>query len=168
MNGENKIMESKQEIINLLNTMNIEYEVISHEAVFTIDEMLVLNLPKAEFVAKNLFVRDDKKRNYFLFVVREEKMVNLKQIKERIDSRPLSFASESDLYQYLSLSKGAVTPFGIINDQTYSVKVYIDADFKHSLIGVHPNENTATVWLKTEDLVDLIKQHGNQVEYINF
>ena len=48
------------------------------------------------------------------------------------------------------------------------MKVYIDADIKHSLIGVHPNENTATVWLKTEDLVDLIKQHGNQVEYIDF
>ena len=47
-------MESKQEIINLLNTMNIEYEIISHEAVFTIDEMLALNLPKAEVVAKNL------------------------------------------------------------------------------------------------------------------
>jgi Ala-tRNA(Pro) deacylase len=48
------------------------------------------------------------------------------------------------------------------------VKVYIDADFKHSLIGVHPNENTATVWLKTKDLVNFIKQQGNQVEYIDF
>lgn len=161
-------MESKQEIINLLNRMKIKYEVISHEAVFTIDEMLSLNLPKAECVAKNLFVRDDKKQYYFLFVVQKEKMVNLKQIRERIDSRPLSFASERDLYKYLSLPKGAVTPLGVINDKTHNVKVYIDDDFKHSLIGVHPNENTATVWLKTKDLVDLIKQHGNQVEYIDF
>jgi len=76
MNGENKLMESKQEIINLLNTMNVEYEVISHRAVFTIDEMLSLNLPKAECVAKNLFVRDDKKQYYFLLVVRKEKIVN--------------------------------------------------------------------------------------------
>ena len=168
MNGENKTMGSKQDIINLLNTSNVEYELISHEAVFTIDEMLALNLPKAEHVAKNLFVRDDKKRNYYLLVFREEKMVNLKEIRKKIDSRPLSFASESDLYQYLCLPKGAVTPFGIINDKTYNVKVYIDADFKHSLIGVHPNENTATVWLKTENLVGLIKQQGNQVEYIDF
>ena len=70
MNEGSKTMESKQEIINLLNTKNIEYEVISHEAVFTIDEMLTLSLPKAELVAKNLFVRDDKKRDYFLFIVR--------------------------------------------------------------------------------------------------
>jgi len=163
-----RTMEKKQEIISLLNMLNMEYELISHEAVFTIDEMLALNLPKAELVAKNLFVRDDKKRNYFLFVVREEKMVNLKQMREKVGSRPLSFASESDLYQYLSLPKGAVTPFGIINDKTHNVKVYIDNDFEHSFIGVHPNENTATVWLKTKDLVDFIKQQGNQVEYIDF
>lgn len=166
--NEMKTMENKQEIINLLNTLNLEYEVILHEAVFTINEMLALNLPKAEHVAKNLFVRDDKKRNYFLFVVREEKMINLKQMREKVDSRPLSFASESDLYQYLGLYKGAVTPFGVINDKSHNVKVYIDADFKHSLIGVHPNENTATVWLKTKDLVNFIKQQGNQVEYIDF
>ncbi|TWH80382.1 hypothetical protein [Sedimentibacter saalensis] len=55
-----KTMESKQEIINLLNVFNIECKVISHEAAFTINEMLALNLPKAEFVAKNLFVRLNK------------------------------------------------------------------------------------------------------------
>lgn len=161
-------MKSKQEIIDLLNASNVEYEIILHEAVFTIDEMLALNFSKAEFVAKNLFIRDDKKRNYYLFVVREDKMVNLKQMRERIGSRPLSFASESDLYQYLSLPKGAVTPFGLFNDKTHSVKLYIDADFKHSLIGIHPNENTTTVWLQTKNLVDLLKQHGNQIEYIDF
>ena len=71
-----KTIESKQEILNLLKTLNIEYEIILHEAVFTINEMLALNLPKAECIAKNLFVRDDKKQNYFLFVVREEKMIS--------------------------------------------------------------------------------------------
>ena len=26
------------------------------------------------------------------------------------------------------------------------------------LIGVHPNDNTATVWLKVDDLIDIIKE----------
>ena len=34
------------------------------------------------------------------------------------------------------------------------------------LIAVHPNDNTATVYLKAEDLIDIIKEHGNQVEVI--
>ena len=31
------------------------------------------------------------------------------------------------------------------------------------LAGVHPNDNTATVWLKAEDLVKIIQDHGNRV-----
>ena len=29
--------------------------------------------------------------------------------------------------------------------------------------GVHPNDNTATVWLQTQDLIDLVSEHGNTV-----
>ena len=31
------------------------------------------------------------------------------------------------------------------------------------IIGVHPNDNTADVWLKVEDLINIIKEHGNEV-----
>ncbi len=33
------------------------------------------------------------------------------------------------------------------------------------LIGIHPNDNTATVCLKTADLADIISEHGNSVEF---
>ena len=42
-------------------------------------------------------------------------------------------------------------------------KAFLD---EPGLIGVHPNDNSATVWLKTEDLVDLIKEHGNEMDWI--
>jgi len=35
------------------------------------------------------------------------------------------------------------------------------------VVGVHPNENTATLWLAPQDLVTLIKQHGNPVTVLN-
>ena len=31
------------------------------------------------------------------------------------------------------------------------------------LIGVHPNDSTATVWLRADDLTALIQEHGNPV-----
>ena len=34
------------------------------------------------------------------------------------------------------------------------------------IIGIHPNDNTATVWLKVEDLVEIIKENGNKVEFV--
>lgn len=65
----------------------------------------------------------------------------------------------------LGLIPGAVTPLGVLNDETRSVKAFLDRDFlqEPGLVGVHPNENTATVWLKTEDLIRIIREHGNEV-----
>ena len=35
------------------------------------------------------------------------------------------------------------------------------------MIAVHPNENTATVWLNVNDLVEIIKEHGNQINIVD-
>ena len=47
---------------------------------------------------------------------------------------------------------------------------YVDNDFKsdNHIIGIHPNDNTATVWIKVEDLISLIKEHGNEVNEVDF
>ncbi|NFG61332.1 prolyl-tRNA synthetase associated domain-containing protein [Clostridium botulinum] len=160
------MLKKSKEVYDFLNRMEIRFKLIEHKEVYNIDEMMELNLPDTDVIAKNLFVRDDKKRNYYLLVIRNEKKVNLKKLKEKICSRPLSFASENDLNSILGLSKGSVTPLGIINDDERKVKVILDNTFNESLIGIHPNENTATIWLNVVDLVRIIKQHGNSVEFI--
>lgn len=44
---------------------------------------------------------------------------------------------------------------------------YLDEDFvkDKQIIGVHPNDNTATLWLKVDDLMAIIKEHGNTINY---
>jgi Ala-tRNA(Pro) deacylase len=157
----------KQAVLKLLDDAKISYQLVEHEAVYTIAEMKRLNLPNADCIAKNLFVRDDKKKHFYLISVREEKPVDLKILREIIDSRRLSFASEKDLQEIMGLEKGSVTPFGVLNDKNKSVKVFIDERFNNRIIAIHPNENTMTVWLKTEDLVELLRDHGSSVEMIN-
>ncbi len=49
-----------------------------------------------------------------------------------------------------------MTPFGILNDKEAVVKVVFDKDLlKMDKIGIHPNDNTATVFLKFEDMKSL-------------
>jgi len=46
---------------------------------------------------------------------------------------------------------------------------YIDEDFcKMKKIGVHPNENTASVFLPVDELLNIIREHGNSLEIISF
>ncbi len=158
---------NKQEVYDFLTSRGIEYEVTEHGAVFNMEEMSHVELLHPEADAKNLFVRDDKKRNYYLITVRGDKRVDLKKFREEHSTRQLSFASENDLMSLLGLIPGAVTPLGILNDSEKKVKLFLDEELlKCGLIGVHPNDNTATVWLKTTELIDIITEHGNEVEAV--
>lgn len=158
---------NKQEVYDFLTSRGIEYEVTEHGAVFNMEEMSHVELPHPEADAKNLFVRDDKKRNYYLITVRGDKRVDLKKFRKGHGTRPLSSASENDLMNLLGLIPGAVTPLGILNDSEKKVKFFLDEELVNDgLIGVHPNDNTATVWLKTTDLIDIITEHGNEVEAV--
>jgi len=84
-----------------------------------------------------------------------------------LNSRRLSFASADALTNYLGLSKGAVSPLGVLNDTERKVEVIIDQELRsYERIGVHPNENTATLWLRPADLASIIQNHGNSITYI--
>ena len=48
-------------------------------------------------VAKNLFLRDDKRREYYLVAVRQDKRVDLKALRRALGSRPLSFGRTRSL-----------------------------------------------------------------------
>lgn len=156
---------NKQQIYDYLQENSIWHEITEHKAVYNMAELAEVPCPYPEADAKNLFVRDDKKQNYYLITVKGEKRVNLKAFRKAQRTRNLSFASAEDLLERLALIPGAVTPLGVLNDETRSVKVFLDQDFlqEPGLVGVHPNENTATVWLKAEDLIRIIREHGNEV-----
>ena len=159
--------EEKKRILALLDEMKISYQLAEHPAVYTIEEMERLQIAHMDRVVKNLFIRDDKKRNYYLVMLKNDKNANLKELRSRINSKPLTFASEDDLKKYMGLSKGEVTPFGALNDTDNAVTVIIDKDLKkYDFIGVHPNDNTATVYISVDDLVKILDNKGQRVMFL--
>ena len=158
---------TKQETYEYLTKHGVQYEVTEHAAVFNMEELDAVALPYPDRDAKNLFVRDDKKKNYYLITVRGDKRVDLKEFRQAHQLRHLSFASGEDLMGILKLIPGAVTPLGLLSDEQQVEHVYLDAAFGDGLSGVHPNDNTATVWLKAADLAQLISEHGNTVHIVD-
>ena len=156
----------KAEIYQYLTGKGISYEVTEHGAVYNMEELAAVDLPYPDSDAKNLFVRDDKKRNYYLITVKGEKRVNLKEFRKAHGLRNLSFASADDLMTIMGLIPGAVTPLGLLNDEEKKVVFYLDQELEDSLIGVHPNDNTATVWMQSKDLIMLLKEHGTEVNVV--
>lgn len=158
---------TKEETYQYLTNQGVKFEITEHGAVFNMEELKSVELPYPEADAKNLFVRDDKKRNYYLITVKGDKRVDLKDFRRKHELRPLTFASADELMEIMKLYPGAVTPLGLLNDEEHKVKLFLDEAFGAGLIGVHPNDNTATIWLQTADLERIIKEHGNSVEMVN-
>ena len=158
----------KREIYGYLESLRIHYEVTNHKAVYTMAELADVAFPYPESLAKNLFVCDDKKHNYCLITVKGNKRINLKEFRCKNDTRHLSFADESELMNVLGLAPGSVTPLGLLNDKDCKVQLYLDEEFLNTpaIIGVHPNDNTATVWLHTKDLIRLLREQGHNVHII--
>ncbi len=160
-------MSQKRDLVlRTLAERNIPYQLWEHPAVYTIEEMDALDLPAPEAVVKNLFLRDAKGRRYFLVVLSKEKQADLRALGERLGVK-LSFASPERLAACMGLEKGSVTPFGVLNDQERKVEVLLDQDLRtRPLVAVHPNENTATVALAPEDLLQVLEDHGNPVTWL--
>lgn len=156
---------NKHEVYALLKERDFWFEVTEREAVYDMDALTNIQMPYPDSQAKNLFIRDDKKRNFYLVSVQGDKRVDLKAFQEQHGTRRLSFASEKYLHNILNLTPGAVTPLGLLNDADCTVQFFLDEDLlaEPGVIGVHPNDNTATVWMKTADLIELIEDHGNAV-----
>lgn len=158
----------KTEVLAFLEEGGYAFELVEHEAVFTMEAMDALNLPFARDVVKNLFLRDDKKRNYYLVVMPEDKPANLKALRAALQARPLRFASEEDLEAHLGLRGGAVSPLGILNDEERTVQVIFDEDLKnYEGLGIHPIENTATIHISLDNVIDIVEKHGNVYQFVN-
>ena len=143
----------KQRVYDALEQLKIKYEVVEHEPVHTMEDMDRLGLPQKGTLCKNLFLRDAKGKRHFLATCDEKKTVDLKTLGRQLGAGNLSFASEDRLEKYLGLKQGSVSPFGLMNDTEHAVEFFIDKDLSRcKSLGIHPLENTATVFLSFKDL----------------
>ena len=153
-------MLSKRDLYALLDGRGTVYEAVEHPAVSTMEELDALDLPGADRVLKNLFLRDDKKRNWYLVSLPGHGTLDLKVLRRRLQSRPLSLAGAGDLERLLHVKPGHVTPLAALNDDARAVTVVLDAALEGRTVGVHPMENTATDFLYLEDVAALVREHG--------
>ena len=124
------------DIYEVLNKLNIEYQMVEHEEVFTAEQSKHIKNMIEGVGGKTLFLKD--KNNYYLYLLDDERQANLKFLSKSLNIGRLSFGNEDELYDKLKLKKGSVTPLGIINDNS-SVILIIDKTLKGKKILTHPN-----------------------------
>ena len=101
---------------------------------------------------KNLYLRDNKKRNVLL-VAEQDRQIDLKTLNRKLGTGRLSFGSAERLMKNLGVRPGAVTPPSMINGVKTGVQVFVDSELKNcKLIYVHPLVNDRTLGLTVKGL----------------
>ncbi len=149
---------SKQEIYDYLRRHGVPFEVTEHEAVYGMQQVAALDEPRKESLAKNLFVRDEKRETYCMITIRGDQKFDLNAFRHRFGLRRLSFATPEELLSLLGVRPGSVSPLCLLNAASEGVRYFLDAGFEREggMIGVHPNDNTATIWMDVRDLVCIL------------
>ena len=156
-----------KEILELLNNKRIECKMIKHKKVYTIEEIKDINLDKEGIIPKNIFLRNANGKVHYLVTCHPDKKIDIKSLASNLNSTRLSFASTDRLKKYLNVEKGSVSPLGFIYDKNSEVIFVFDKELINKTIGVHPNRNDYTIFIKLNNLVKLIEEHGNKIIYLD-
>jgi Ala-tRNA(Pro) deacylase len=160
------VTENTAKVYEVLKELEIPYTRYEHKPAYTIADLEGLG-DISSCICKNLFVRNQKGNRHFLVIIEQTKKANLADLAEKIGSTKLSFGSERRLEKYLGLKPGAVSPFGLINDENKQVEVVVDEDLKKTEnVGFHPNANTETLIISFSDFEKYLKWCNNKVKYI--
>lgn len=152
----------EEDIYKILDELNITYNLIKHNAVYTVEEA-EKELPNLSGNhCKNLFLRNKKGNKYYLVICDANTKVDLKELTKKLNEDRLGFASEERLEKVLKVKSGSVSPFNLINDEGREVNVIIDVTLKDKkIVNFHPNINTRTVQISYNDLKKFINNCGN-------
>jgi Ala-tRNA(Pro) deacylase len=155
--------KTDKDLFRFLDDLGITHSTKEHEPVFTVAESVALRDEIPGGHTKNLFVKD-KKDNYFLLTVEEHASVDLKTVHTLIGAASkVSFGRPEKLMEYLGVIPGAVTAFGVINDQAQHVKFILDADLMaFDVVNCHPLRNDATTSVATKDLLRFVEATGHE------
>ncbi|MEN6619881.1 MAG: prolyl-tRNA synthetase associated domain-containing protein [Rikenellaceae bacterium] len=145
-------MDKIGKVLQFLESLEIPYTLYRHPPLSTIEIALEYwrDIPGAH--CKNLFFRNHKGDRHYLVIFECHQELNIHDLEKRLKQGKLSFASPERMEKYLGLKPGSVSPFGLINDQEHHVRLFIDKNLeKQELLCFHPNDNTASLLIKTTD-----------------
>lgn len=161
MNGDKRLYQ-------LLSQLDIAYEYIEHPPAPTIEIAKQYWAGHDATHCKNLFFRNHKGNQHYLVLLDCNQNMDIHSIEKILKQGKLSFASAERMNRYLGVQPGSVTPFGLINDATHHVIVFIDSNLQHSeRLSFHPCINTASLIIKREDLIKFLQYIGNVYQWID-
>ena len=173
VNGRTETNEGRLDkeirVYDLLDRLGVEYQRIDHEAAMTMEACAAIDEVLDATICKNLLLCNRQCTAFYLLLLPGAKPFKTSVASKIIGSSRLSFAAPEYMERFLDITPGSLSILGLMNDQAHQVQLLIDEDvLKGEYIGCHPCINTASLRLKTRDLVEkIIPAMGHEMRVIH-
>lgn len=146
----------KEEVYKYLDNLNISYQVVNHPKAYSTEDADKYIEGYEGIRTKTMFLYNKNKTNFYLIVMDENKRIDFKKLEEELQEKKLKFSSDEVLFEKLQLEKGVVSIFGLLNNKD-NIVVLFDEDIINDLpLTFHPNENDATIFINSEDVIKFL------------
>ena len=151
-----EVQQRERDVYTLLDSLGIQYELAVHDAAADMDACDAVSAAVGVDICKNLFLCNRQQTHFYLLLMPAHKPFKTKELSAQINSARLSFAGEEHMKQLLNILPGSVSVMGLMNDKQNRVELLIDEDLLgEGFLGCHPCVNTATIKLKTADVLNV-------------
>ena len=154
-------MEPYEQVYEALEKLDIAFDVVEHPAAHTTEEADRYIAGKEGVRTKTLFVCDKKSRNFYLVVMDDAKQLDMDKLCKITGEKRMKLCSAEKLADKMSLEPGTVSIFGLLNNEEKDIVVFLDKEIlSQPTVTFHPNQNTKTIFLATNDMCRFIVSAG--------
>lgn len=145
-----------KKVCKRLESLGIEYEMIEHSPVSTIEECKKIEEIINDTICKNLLLRTTNGAVHYLLILRNDKRFVTGEISKKLGSSRLSFASGEEMESMLCTSPGSLSILSLIFNEEKNILLAIDRDAaENEYFCCHPCDNTATLKIKSADILNV-------------
>jgi Ala-tRNA(Pro) deacylase len=160
-------MRGQQVVYDFLDANQISYEYIEHPEAPTIEIAKEFIVGEGVVLCKNLFFRNHKGNKHYLVIMNSNYQMDIHDMEKRLHQGKLSFASPERMLKYLGVKPGSVSLFTLLNDVNHEVILFVDSTLKEcSKVSFHPNDNTASLVISSQDMLKFIDLLPNTKEFV--
>ncbi len=154
-------MDLYELVATKLNAFKIPFEVVDHPPALTTEEADSFIEGIEGVRTKSIFLTNKKKTAYYLLIMDDQKRLDMSKLKEITGEKRIKMASEDSLMEKMKLPAGVVSILGLLNNEEKDIHVYFDKEItKEPRMSFHPNVNTKTIFLYTNDIFKYLENIG--------
>ena len=169
--NELELAEARRKVCAVFALLGVPYEIAEHAPIYSAFDRERQNVVVDALICKNLFLRNKEKNRYYLFTLPIDKRADLVGLQKKLEETRLSFGDADALWEKLHIRPGSVSLLNIVGAYEAAasppLRFLVDAEtLTVPRIGVHPNDNAATIMFAAEHLPRFFEYYGADFSFI--